>query len=171
MWTRFRPAQLAPAVSRIDLDELWTRGIRGIVLDVDNTLCAWQWRGPAAIAAPAQEWVAKAKAKGFRLCIISNGRPSRVARAAQTLQLPYVARARKPLRRAYRQALELLGTPPEATAAVGDQLLTDIFGANRVGLHSILVAAVSPREFAGTRLTRVVEAVIRRRLGLPGAGA
>ena len=171
MWTRFRPAQLAPAVSRIDLDELWTRGIRGIVLDVDNTLCTWQWGGAANVSAPVREWVARAKAKGFRLCIISNGRPTRVGRVAEALDLPYVARARKPLRRAFRRALALLGTEPAATAAVGDQLLTDIFGANRLGLHSILVAALSPREFAGTKLTRLVEAVIRHRLGLPGVGA
>ncbi|MDI6870002.1 MAG: YqeG family HAD IIIA-type phosphatase [Bacillota bacterium] len=167
MFARFRPAQLAPGVPLIELDELWARGIRGIVLDVDNTLCAWQW-GRAEVPGPVAAWVAQARERGFRLCIISNGRPGRVAGVAEVLGLPFIARARKPFRGGFRRALELLGTEPRATAAVGDQLLTDVWGANRMGLYSILVSAISPREFAGTKISRLIESVIRHRLGLPG---
>lgn len=168
MFDRFRPAELAAGVHAIDLENLWDRGIRGVVLDVDNTLCAWEWE-VATVSGPVAAWVASAKRKGFRLCIISNGRPSRVAQIARTLGLPFVARAKKPLRKGFLIALEVLGTRPESTVMVGDQLLTDILGANRMGFHSILVPPVSSREFIGTKLNRLVEGVIRRGLGLPGA--
>lgn len=164
----FRPSELAAGVPRIPLAGLWERGFRGLVLDVDNTLCAWEWDHaviPEAVAA----WVEEAKTRGFRLIIISNGRPGRVAEVAERLRLPFLARARKPLRRGFKQALALLGTTPSATAVIGDQLLTDVLGANRMGLHSILVPAVSAREFAGTKLSRLLEGVLRRRLGLPKA--
>jgi hypothetical protein len=169
MLSLFRPAQLAPSVPAIDLEALWGRGVRGIVLDADNTLCAWGW-AHATVEEPVRAWVAQAKALGFRLCIISNGRPGRVGEVAAAIGLPCVARARKPFRRGFLQALTLLGTAPETTAAVGDQLLTDVLGGNRAGFHSILVPALSTREFAGTKLNRLVEGFLRRRLGLPGLG-
>ncbi|MGE5552806.1 MAG: YqeG family HAD IIIA-type phosphatase [Betaproteobacteria bacterium] len=168
MLTKFRPAETVPAVPAIDLERLWAKGIRGIVLDVDNTLCAWEW-GRATVAQPVAAWVEKAKTVGFGLCIISNGRPARVAGVAEQVGVPFIARARKPFRRGFRHALKLLGTDPGATAMVGDQLLTDVLGGNRMGFHTILVAAISPREFAGTKASRLLESLIRRRLGLPGA--
>jgi HAD superfamily phosphatase (TIGR01668 family) len=170
MLSQFRPAELAPSVFGIDLNALWERGLRGIVLDVDNTLCAWQ-RGEERVPEAVAAWVEQAKAKGFRLCIISNGRPARVAAVAGQIGLPFVASARKPCRNGFCRALALLGTEPAATAMIGDQLLTDVCGGNRMGLHTILVAALSQREFAGTKLSRLVERLIRRRLGLPAGKA
>lgn len=170
MLERFRPRELAPGVPQIQLADLWHRGIRGIVLDVDNTLCAWEW-AHAVVEEPVREWVARAKDLGFRLSIISNGRTSRVAEVAETLQIPFVARARKPGPAGFRRALLLLGTEPATTAAVGDQLLTDILGGNRAGLYTILVPPVSCREFAGTKVSRLIEGFLRRHLGLPGASS
>lgn len=166
MLETFRPAELADAVPRLDLERLWRQGIRGFVLDVDNTLCAWDLGRPEVPEAVV-EWVTRAKGRGFSLCIISNGRPGRIAAVGERLGIPAIARARKPFGSGYRRALALLGTAPAATAMVGDQLLTDILGANRMGLHSILVPALSCREFAGTKINRMIEAVLRRFLGLP----
>lgn len=169
MREKFTPAQIAPGVQFVNLDALWEKGIRGIVLDVDNTLCVWKW-GEAEVPAPVTDWVRKAEARGFRLCIISNGRPPRIAGVAAALGVPFVAPAGKPLKSGFRRALRLLGTSPDTTAAIGDQLLTDVLGANRMGLHAILVPPLSPREFPGTKLNRLLERVLRRHLGLPEAG-
>ncbi|MGE5508009.1 MAG: YqeG family HAD IIIA-type phosphatase [Chitinophagales bacterium] len=166
MLEAFRPAELAGAVPRIDLERLWAGGIRGFVLDVDNTLCVWDLGSPQ-VPQDVVDWAERAKARGFKLCIISNGRPARIAAVGERLGIPAIARARKPFGSGFRRALALLGTAPEATAMVGDQLLTDVLGANRMGLRSILVPALSCREFIGTKVNRMVEGVLRRLLGLP----
>ncbi len=81
---------------------------------------------------------------------------------AQKLGLPFISGALKPRRGAFREALKLLDVEPRRAAVVGDQVLTDILGGNRLGLHTILVRPMSRREFAGTRITRLFERVILR---------
>lgn len=154
-----RPASQVPAVVDIDLIALQTRGIRGIILDLDNTIVPWGSREVSPLLAG---WISRARDAGIRLCIVSNNMGGRVTRIAATLGLPIVTGALKPRRKALRRALSVMGTTPEATALVGDQLLTDILGGNRLGVHTILVRPQARREFVVTRLARLVERILLR---------
>ncbi len=155
-----RPASQVPTVYDIDLTALRSRGIRGVILDLDNTIVPW---GSREVSPRLPGWIAAARDADLRLCIVSNNMGSRVSAIAAQLGLPVVAGALKPRRHALRRALGVMGTTPEATALVGDQLLTDILGGNRLGLHTILVRPQSRHEFVLTRLVRLVERIVRRR--------
>ena len=143
----------------IDLSALRARGIRGVILDLDNTIVPW---GAREVSPRLPVWIAAVQDAGMRLCIVSNNMGSRVMSIAKQLGLPIVVGALKPRRRALRRALIVMGTAPEATALVGDQLFTDILGGNRLGLHTILVRPQSRTEFALTRLVRLTERFLLR---------
>ena len=83
---------------------------------------------------------------------------------ARVLDVPAISKARKPSRRAFRQALATLGTTEKETAVVGDQLFTDVLGGNRLGLYTVLVMPLSKREFFGTKAIRSLERIVLRRL-------
>ncbi len=143
------PRLYVPSVLEIDLDLLSRQGICGIMLDLDNTIAK---RDQESFSAEVVRWIQEVKQRNFKACIISNNRPKRVHALAQELSLPAVCRAVKPLRAPFRRALVMLGTAPEQTAIVGDQIFTDILGGNCLGLYTILVAPLPGKEFWATRL-------------------
>lgn len=155
------PNAFAPTVPAIGLDKLKEAGIKGIILDIDNTICPW---GEPGLVAGVSEWVNRAKAAGFKLCIVSNGRQKRVQAVARLLDIPAVHGATKPRRPGYLRMLALLGTASSETAAIGDQVFTDVLGGNRMGLYTILVPPVARRELIPTKFMRVLEAWVLARL-------
>lgn len=173
IWSRMAPARLVAAVDEIDVEELWEAGYRGIILDIDNTIAPWHGSEPVAAA---EEWVERAKHRGFRVCLVSNARAARIRSFAARLGVGHVEAGRKPGRRPFLEAQKLLGLPPSQIVVVGDQLLTDVWGARRLGFQALLVDPISPREFLATRLARRLEAFVlrqlaRRRLVRPEAEA
>ncbi|MFO7171619.1 MAG: YqeG family HAD IIIA-type phosphatase [Bacillota bacterium] len=164
-----RPAEWHPSIHSIDVKALRARGIRAVMVDLDNTLVAWRYPRPTPAVL---EWFDRLRAEGIKVCIVSNGGSRRVEAFARQAGVPFIGSARKPRSRGFRRALALLGTRPSETAVVGDQLFTDILGGNLLGLYTILVAPVSRREFIGTRLVRVVERLVlgyMRRRGYLGS--
>ena len=98
------------------------------------------------------------------MCVASNAvRGGRVMQVAETLGLTAVPRAGKPFPVAFRRAMETLRTEPSSTCAVGDQLFTDMLGANWLGLTTVLVDPLGKRESPHTRVIRLVERPMRRR--------
>jgi hypothetical protein len=162
------PDAVVGAVTEIAPQALVARGLRGLVIDLDNTLTRWNEPGCAPDVAA---WLEAAAAAGLRLCIVSNNGPARVAAFCRGLgvDLPWIAPAGKPRPEAYRRALERLGLPPEHVAAVGDQIFTDVFGGKRAGLMAILVRPLARREFPATRVVRVIESWWLARLRRRGA--
>lgn len=155
------PTYLAESVWEIDLEALARVGVRGLILDLDNTIVDWgeTWVRPQVAA-----WVAAARAQGFRLCIVSNAlRGARVRRVAEELGIPAVLRAGKPLPGAFRKGLQALGADAGSACAIGDQIFTDVLGANWARIRSVLVPPLSPRESPHTRLIRLLERILRRR--------
>lgn len=153
----FRPAVIYPSIYAIDLDLLKKKGIKALIFDLDNTLVEW---GSPVAHAELVAWFNHLEEEGFRACLLSNNYPPRVQFFATALGIPAIHRAGKPRRRSFRAALELLGAAPSEAAVIGDQLFTDVFGGNRLGLHTILVPPLSRREFIGTRLVRKIEALL-----------
>jgi len=159
---KFVPDLRVDSVYDIDLAALRREGVRGIIADLDNTLVGA--RHPEATP-ELVEWLENVKAQGFRVVIVSNNGRHRVSAFADPIRLPYVSRARKPGQRPFRKALKLLELTPPETVVVGDQLLTDVFGGNRIGLRTILVTPISPAdESVTTRINRRIERFIYRRL-------
>lgn len=163
---RFRPDIIVPRLEFVDQEDLWARGIRGVIIDLDNTLCYWRGHDPGP---QRRQWLERARER-FSLCILSNTIRSRRLRAiGEDLGLPTVARwayGRKPMAEGFRAAMRQTGTTPATTAMVGDQLLADILGANRLGMTSVWVLPLSEHEFAATRIVRAVERAIVQRLGI-----
>lgn len=155
MLRMFLPRLLVDSVYEIDLDELASAGIRGIIADLDNTLIGA--REPDATP-KLKQWLETVRGKGFRVVVVSNNTRARVTRVAEPIDVAFIPSARKPLRGAFRKALDIMQLKPEQTAVVGDQLLTDVLGANRMGMHPILVAPVAPQdESPFTRFNRIIE--------------
>lgn len=155
------PDKMVESVTSIDPQTLRDRGIEAIILDLDNTLVLWHQE---EIREDVLHWLERLKEQGFKLCILSNSLMSRRSeRIAERLHCPNVRQAKKPTKGGFRRALQALGTKPEATAMVGDQMFTDILGGNRMGIYTIMVIPMHPKEFAYTRyISRPPERVLLR---------
>jgi len=157
----FCPDQCVGSVVDIDLDALWRRGIRALILDVDNTLLAWE---AEEVPADVKAWVDRARAMGFKVCIASNGTRDRVMSVGRRLGVPAISKAIKPRKRPFRRALDMLGVTPGETAVIGDQIFTDVLGGNRMELYTILINPVSTQELGTTKIVRKVERRVLNRL-------
>jgi HAD superfamily phosphatase (TIGR01668 family) len=156
-----RPNLFLDSVLHISPAELAAKGIKGLILDIDNTLVEW---GKDVPATEVVGWFQAVRAEGIKTCIVSNNSQKRVEALAKALDLPAFCKARKPSRKAFRKAVSLMGTSAVETAVIGDQIFTDILGGNRLGLYTILVSPISRREFIGTRLVRLVERFVLTRI-------
>ncbi|NMB24006.1 MAG: YqeG family HAD IIIA-type phosphatase [Firmicutes bacterium] len=149
----------------VNLDRLQEQGSKGIILDIDNTVLPWAGED---IDASVILWVETAKSKGFRICLTSNALRQRAERIGDILAIPVIARAVKPRKKPFREALQILGTTATETVVIGDQLFTDVLGGNRMGLYTILLEPLAPKEMAATRVVRRVERRIIRHLSRKG---
>jgi len=152
---RFCPIESIEHVRDVNLAGLYARGKRLVLLDVDNTLTHWR---SEEISEEVRDWILEAKQLGFKLCILSNTRhPDRLFRLAGTLDIPALRGRFKPSRGMYLEALSKFDTEAKAAIMVGDQLLTDVLGANRSGIEAIWVRPMGMREFRGTKISRWIE--------------
>ncbi len=156
---RFCPARSVDSLLEIDLAVLAASGKRLILLDVDNTLLPWRCED---IPPPTQDWVAEAKRRGFALCILSNTRhPARLERIAEKLGVRHLRGRFKPNPAMFRRALSQFRVRPEDSVMIGDQIFTDVWGANRAGIEAIWVRPMAGREFFGTKVSRLGERLLR----------
>lgn len=155
------PSQYVAAITDLNPDDLHAAGVRGMILDLDNTIVA----SNAALPAPeVLQWVTHLHRTGLRACIVSNNLAGRARAMGDLLRMPVVAGAIKPVPWAFRRAMAIMGTAPGETALVGDQLFTDVLGGNLLGVRTILVDPLSVHEFPTTRAVRAVERLIRARV-------
>ena len=161
------PQLYVESLFSINLEMLKKRGIQGIIFDLDNTIIP---RDQKDFSPDIADWLSELKEQNFRLCIASNNRRQhRVSYLAQALDIPYIYKAGKPRRKAFRRAMQLLSTDANTTAVIGDQVFTDVYGGNRMGLFTILVVPLPGKEFWGTtffnrRLEKLVLSKIKKRL-------
>lgn len=156
---RFSPAEAIESLEHIDLDALRRAGKRVILLDVDNTLLPWRSRD---IPASTHDWLARGRELGFDFCVLSNTRnPERLEALTKEMGIGYVRDKFKPSTKMFVRALEKFGARPDEAVMIGDQLLTDVLGANRAGIDAIWVRPLHHREFVGTRyLSRNLERLL-----------
>ena len=140
MLKKLVPRQSVHTIYDIDVDHLWGFGVRGIITDLDNTLVGA--RDPHATP-ELIEWLKRVQQLGFKVVIVSNNHRGRVSAFAEPLGIPFIYRAKKPTNVSFLRAMQLLGTNARQTAVIGDQMLTDVLGGNRMGLYTILVQPIS----------------------------
>ena len=158
MLERFFPDEYVDSAYGIPFEELYRKGYRGIIFDVDNTLV------PHGAPADARSigLFERLRAMGFSTCILSNNKEPRVAPFAGQVKSPYIFKGGKPSVKGYERAMERMGTDRETTIFVGDQLFTDVWGARRTGLYSILTKPMDPHEEIQIVFKRYLEAVVLR---------
>ncbi|MFH0887279.1 MAG: YqeG family HAD IIIA-type phosphatase [bacterium] len=152
----FKPNEYVRSIYDIDLQRLQERGIKGIILDLDDTLASRHNRG--SVPPKAVDWVNKMKNFGFNVCLISNAlEPSKVQIAAKTMGVPSLTVAFKPLPFSLMKALNLLDAPPKKVAMIGDQIFTDVLGGKWLGMYTILVDPISEETFLPRKMMRWLE--------------
>ena len=153
-----KPDESLKKITDIDLDRLKQKGIKGLILDLDNTVVPW---GEDTPNKEIIDFVKMAKKEGFRLCLISNAQKHRVSTCGDILEIPGIGFAKKPFPGSLRKAQkELLKLSPKEVAIVGDQIFTDILGGNMMGFYTILVKPITKKDFIGTKVFRFLERLL-----------
>ncbi len=152
----FYPDEYLDSTYLIDFEEKYRQGYRGILFDIDNTLV------PHGL--PADERAValfkRLKDTGYQVTMLSNNKEPRVKMFCDAVDAPYIYKAGKPNPAKYRQAMKDMGTDEKNTLFVGDQIFTDVWGANKAGIHSILVKPIHPKEEIQIVLKRYLEKIV-----------
>lgn len=139
----FRPDLRIYRVEQLTVEQVGAMGLDALLLDADCTLK----RYPCEDCSPSvRDWIDSLRQGGVRLCIVSNGYSDRISRFANTLGLPFVGRALKPLPFGCHRAMRQIGANPERTAIAGDQVFADIMAGRLAGIRTILVEPIHPEE-------------------------
>jgi HAD superfamily phosphatase (TIGR01668 family) len=150
----FGPDRFAPRLHDISLAELEAVGIRGLIVDLDNTLLGFR---ETEMAAEHLGWVAEAHDRGMRIVMLSNNFSTRVTTIAAQIGVESIPNALKPLPFGFVRAVRHLNMPRRAIAVVGDQLFTDVLGGKICGLYTILTEPIESKDFPITRMFRFFE--------------
>ena len=150
----FKPTYVFDKVVDIRPEFLRKKHIKGLILDLDNTLTT---HNNPIVPESSLAWIADMKAAGIKLMIVSNNHAPRVEPFAEILGLDYVSNGRKPLTYGMNEAVRRLGFAKSDIAAVGDQIFTDIMGANLAGVRSCFVFPIEPETSIPFRLKRALE--------------
>lgn len=146
--------------TEFSLDCIRENGIKGIILDVDNTLIDYYKNMLEGV----EDWCKALKKEGIKFCIASNSnKKQKVEMVASKLGIPYVFFAKKPLKRGLYQAKEILGLEQRQIAVIGDQIFTDVLGANRCKMYSVLVEPIEEKDIFITIIKRPIENCIKKR--------
>lgn len=156
MFKSFYPGKRIDSAYSINYDELYARGCRCLIFDIDNTLVCH--------GAPQNEkslpFLKSLKDKGFKIVFLSNNKEPRVKSFNDPLGAEYIYKAHKPLPRNYINAYLKVGETLESTVFIGDQLFTDVWGANKAGIYSILTKPIDKHEEIQIVLKRIGERII-----------
>ena len=156
MLEKFYPGEYLDSTYVIDFDRLYEEGYRGVIFDIDNTLVPH--------GAPADERAcalfAHLKELGFQCMLLSNNKEPRVKMFNDAVHVSYIYKAGKPSKAGYEKGMEIMGTNRENTLFIGDQIFTDIWGANKAGIHSILVKPIAKHEEIQIVLKRKLEKIV-----------
>lgn len=154
MLKKFLPNEHVKSVFDINPEVLKSKGIKGIITDLDNTLVAWDVKDatPEVI-----EWFKQMKENNIKVTIISNNKQERVKVFSEPLETPFVFSARKPLSKAFKSVAKQMGMKKEEIVVIGDQLLTDVLGGNFAGFYTILVVPIVQTDGKITKINRKIE--------------
>lgn len=150
------PKEYVNSTYEIDFETLYEKGYRGVIFDIDNTLVPH--------GAPADDkaiaFFERMRKIGYQTLMLSNNKEPRVKMFCDAVGAPYIYKAGKPSVEGYQKAMEKMGTNVKNTLFVGDQIFTDVWGANRSGIYSFLVKPIHPKEEIQIVLKRYLEKIV-----------
>lgn len=162
MLGNIRPDFYVPSIYSIDFSKLKKIGIKSLIVDIDNTLMHWGAKDPDE---KAKELLNNLVSEGFKVCLLSNSSGRRIIRFKGDINIDYYTTfGIKPMKRMFEGALKILNSKPYETCCIGDQIYTDILGAKRCGIVTVLVDPLEKKEFITTKLIRRIEGKIRNSL-------
>lgn len=154
MYSFLLPNEFVTSIFEVTPEKLANLGIKGIITDLDNTLVEWD-RADATEELVA--WFDMMREAGIKVIIASNNNEQRVRTFAEPHGIPFIYRAKKPLGKAYYDAMVKLRLNRDEVAMLGDQLLTDVMGAKRQKIYTFLVRPVADSDGLVTKFNRFVE--------------
>lgn len=160
MFKRFYPTYYYESVQQIDYDDLLKQGKTSLIFDLDNTLA------PFDVVYPDDNiisFISGLKEKGFKVALVSNNKGNRVEIFNEKLGLPVVSKAGKPKLGGITKAIDLMDTQKEKCVMIGDQMFTDVWVGNRLGITSILVKPIANRDEFTVKLKRGAEKKVFKR--------
>ena len=139
MRVSFLPRLMLRSLTDLTAQDLQRRNIRLLMLDFDNTIVPYTTDVPTQ---KMQRWIQQMKQADLQICVVSNSKKPRVVTFCKAYGLDCITHAHKPGGDGIRRCLEKYQVQPEQAALVGDQIYTDVLGANRAGVYPILVRAI-----------------------------
>lgn len=158
-----KPTWCIQSIYAIQAQDLIDLGIKGMMIDLDNTLLAWN---ELDANQKLRDWIQATRKAGIQICLISNNRSHRVGRVANAVGLEYVANALKPFPHSFRRVLASWSLLPEEVIVVGDQMVTDVIGAKFMGLKVILVKPLVEHDNIYTKMNRLIEKALLKKIGI-----
>ena len=140
--------------SEVSVEFLLSIGVKGIILDVDNTLEPYENPTPTK---PVVEWLESLKAAGISAAIVSNNNEERITLFNEELGLPAYFKAKKPFKKNVLNAMRDIGTDKSNSVLMGDQVFTDVWAAHNTGIPAILLPPIKDKTDAFTKFKRLLE--------------
>ena len=155
------PDMYQKSIYTIDYQKLYNRGIKCLLFDLDNTIVPIKMKTPSK---KIKNLYNDLKEKGFKIIIFSNSGKSRLKPFKDELEVDCSASSMKPFKKKFLKVLDEYGYQINEVAIIGDQLLTDIFGGNKIGITTILVNPVGKKDLFFTKINRCIEKSIMKKL-------
>lgn len=156
----FYPKDYLKSVTQISHEYLSKNDIKALILDVDNTLIDYDKN----LSVEVIKWAKELKKHAIKMIILSNSnKKEKVKEVAKKLDLDYIYFGMKPFKKGFKIAKRKLNLDSGNIAVVGDQIFTDVIGANRMNLYSILVEPIEEKDIFITLLKRPIENFIKRK--------
>ena len=153
----YKPKWYQKSIYDIDYHKLKEKGIKYLIFDLDNTLVPVKAKEPSK---QVKELFSYLDGLGFFLILMSNSPKARVEPFKEQLNIDSCYSSKKPLKIKYKKILKTYGYDISEVACIGDQIMTDIWGANRMGFTSIFLDRLTTEDFVWTKLNRLVESAI-----------
>ena len=161
MTAKFKPTYVYNKIEEIPFELFEKENIKGIFLDVDNTILD----RTKVIKPEVDNWIREVQKRGVTICILSNAvNINKVKRIMAKYNIYGLANARKPAQKGYHMALNLVNLPKEQIVMIGDQIFTDVWGANVFGIKSIYVYPINKNEWIGSRVKRPIERMLLKKM-------
>lgn len=154
MFEKFIPTKIYDDIYGITPEEMKSLGICALILDIDNTLVTYDDPKPTERVA---SWLEAMHKAGIQTAFVSNNHGPRVEGFCEGLDCYFHADAGKPSRKYIREAMSHMGTAAQNTAAVGDQIFTDVYGAKRAGIRAFLVPPIKDKRTPFFKAKRLLE--------------